>query len=59
MLDEKNKPTIQEEDNESSSCSDSACSEDNLEAEELIKLMPKRASKKKAGLNKKKKLLLQ
>lgn len=56
MKDEHNKPTIQEEDNESSSCSDSECSEDNLEAEELIKLMPKRASKKKVGLNKKKKL---
>ena len=55
IKEEKNKAAIQEVENESSSGSDSGCSEDNLDAEELLKLMPKRAVKKRAGQGKKKK----
>ena len=40
---EEKASTIQEETNESSSGSDSEGSEDNLEAEELAKLLPKKA----------------
>ena len=40
---------IEEENNESSSGSDSGQSEDNLDADELIKIMPKRMAKKKMG----------
>jgi hypothetical protein len=45
---------IKEEFNESSSGSDSGQSEDNLDAEELIKIMPKRMAKKKMGQMRKK-----
>ena len=50
--------TIKEEEDESSSGSDSAQSEDNLDAEDLIKLMPKKVTKTKIG-NKKRKTAAQ
>jgi len=46
---------IQEEVNESSSGSDSGQSEDNLEPEELVKILPKRLSRKKTAGSKKRK----
>ena len=46
---EEKRSTIHEVDDESSSGSDSGQSEDNLDQDELIKIMPQRAIKKKIG----------
>lgn len=46
---EKLTRTIRKQDDETSSGSDSEVSEDNLDAGDLAKLMPKRSTKRKIG----------